>query len=98
MTQTERLRCQVEGVSEDVRGAFRLLLELYEKDCQRFGDTAKTLSRTLLQRVTQLPWEARAKYPLLCALIPHLGADVVREHVTESADRQNMNSGETQGF
>uniref|UniRef100_A0A8C5ALD0 Thyroid adenoma-associated protein homolog n=1 Tax=Gadus morhua TaxID=8049 RepID=A0A8C5ALD0_GADMO len=73
----------VEGVSEDVRVAFRLLLELYERDCQRFGDTTKKLSLSLLQRVTQLPWEARAKYPLLCALIPHLGAAVVLEHYPE---------------
>ncbi|CAL8343007.1 unnamed protein product [Lota lota] len=73
----------VEGVSECVRSAFRLLLELYQMDCQRFGDTTKTLSLTLLQRVTKLPWEARAKYPLLCALIPYLGADVVLEHYPE---------------
>ncbi|KAK0150982.1 Thyroid adenoma-associated [Merluccius polli] len=73
----------VEGVSEDVRSAFRLLLELYEKDCQRFGDTTKTLYLALLQRVTKLPWEARAKYPLLCALIPYLGADVVLDHYPE---------------
>ncbi|KAJ3604719.1 hypothetical protein NHX12_029458 [Muraenolepis orangiensis] len=73
----------MEGLSEDVRGAFRLLLELYELDCQRFGDTTKTLYLALLQRVTELPWEARAKYPLLCALVPYLGADPVLEHYPE---------------
>ena len=77
-------------MSEDVRVAFRLLLELYERDCQRFGDTTKKLSLSLLQRVTQLPWEARAKYPLLCALIPHLGAAVVRQNVTVSADTKTL--------
>ncbi|KAM4616330.1 tRNA (32-2'-O)-methyltransferase regulator THADA [Polymixia lowei] len=73
----------VEGVSEFVCSAFRLLLELYEMDCEQFGDTKKPLYFTLLQRVTNLPWEAKAKYPLLCALLPYLGTDMVLDQYFE---------------
>lgn len=65
-------------MSEFVRGAFCLLLELYDMDCEHFGDTKKTLYLTLLERITKLPWEAKAKYHHLCALLPYLGVDMVR--------------------
>ncbi|XP_056135401.1 thyroid adenoma-associated protein homolog [Lampris incognitus] len=73
----------IEGVSQFVRSSFSLLLELYEADCKQFGDTKKTLYLTLLQRVTKLPWEAKAKYPLLCALLPYLGTDKVLKQYIE---------------
>lgn len=69
---------QVEGVSEFVRIAFSLLLELYELDCEQSCDTKKPLYITLLKRVMQLPWEAKAKYQRLCALLPYLGSNLVR--------------------
>lgn len=47
-------------------------------DCEHFGDTKKTLYLTLLERITKLPWEAKAKYHHLCALLPYLGVDMVR--------------------
>ncbi|XP_019956479.2 tRNA (32-2'-O)-methyltransferase regulator THADA [Paralichthys olivaceus] len=67
----------VEGVPEFVRGAFCLLLDVYEKDCEHFCDTKKILYFTLLQRIIELPWETKAKYHRLCALLPHLGTDMV---------------------
>lgn len=69
---------QVEGVSELVCSAFSLLLELYEMECQHFGDTRKMLFSTLLQRIIELPWEAKAKYKRLCGLLPYLSTDTVR--------------------
>lgn len=68
---------QVEGVSESARMAFGLLLQLYEMDCKQSGNTKKPLFATLLQRVIKLPWEAKAKYQRLCALLPYLGTDTV---------------------
>ncbi|XP_029365595.1 thyroid adenoma-associated protein homolog isoform X2 [Echeneis naucrates] len=76
----------VEGVSEYVRTAFCLLLDLYEMDCQQFRDTKKTLYFTLLQRIIKLPWEAKAKYPQLCALLPYLGTDLVLDKYAEIPD------------
>ncbi|XP_074494084.1 tRNA (32-2'-O)-methyltransferase regulator THADA isoform X3 [Sebastes fasciatus] len=73
----------VEGVSEFVRSAFCLLLDLYEMDCEQFGDTKKTLYFTLLQRIIKLPWEAKAKYHRLCALLPYLGTDMVLDQYAE---------------
>ncbi|KAL6114197.1 uncharacterized protein ACO6RY_05021 [Pungitius sinensis] len=73
----------MEGVSEFVGGAFGLLLDLYETDCEQFCDTEKTLYSTLLQRIIKLPWEAKAKYHRLCALLPYLGTDVVLSQYAE---------------
>lgn len=69
---------QVEGVSESVRSAFSLLLELYEMDCNQSCDTKKSLYFTLLKRVLKQPWEAKAKYQRLCVLLSYLGTDMVR--------------------
>ncbi|MGH0167384.1 UNVERIFIED_CONTAM: hypothetical protein FKN15_052121 [Acipenser sinensis] len=73
----------VEGVSEFVYNSFRVLLEIYRLECERFRDTEKPLYTSLLQRVTALPWQAKAKYFPLCALIPYLGTGKVLEHFTE---------------
>ncbi|XP_070759925.1 tRNA (32-2'-O)-methyltransferase regulator THADA [Enoplosus armatus] len=73
----------VEGVSDFVRSAFSLLLDIYEMDCEQFCDTEKTLYFTLLQRIIKLPWEAKAKYHRLCALLPYLGTDMVLEQYAE---------------
>ncbi|XP_031712265.1 thyroid adenoma-associated protein homolog isoform X1 [Anarrhichthys ocellatus] len=73
----------VEGVSEFVRSAFCLLLDLYNMDCEQFCDTEKTLYFTLLQRIIKLPWESKAKYHRLCALLPYLGTDMVLDQYAE---------------
>lgn len=66
---------------ESVRVAFCLVLELYEIDCSHSCDTNRPLYFTLLQRVIKQPWEAKAKYQRLCALLPYLGPDVVSINV-----------------
>ncbi|KAM4576646.1 tRNA (32-2'-O)-methyltransferase regulator THADA isoform 1-T1 [Odontesthes bonariensis] len=73
----------VEGVPECASSGFILLLNLYEKDCEHFCDADKTFYLTLLQRVMKLPWEAKAKYQRLCALLPYLGTDMVLDQYAE---------------
>ncbi|XP_036383176.1 thyroid adenoma-associated protein homolog [Megalops cyprinoides] len=73
----------VEGVTEFVHSSFRLLLEIYELDCQHFGDKEKPLYLALLQRITSLPWEAKAKYFPLCALLPYVGTTMVLNQFSE---------------
>ncbi|XP_067376091.1 tRNA (32-2'-O)-methyltransferase regulator THADA isoform X2 [Channa argus] len=73
----------VERVSEFIRTAFCLLLDLYEMDCKQFCDTKKTLYCTLLERIIMLPWETKAKYHHLCALLPYLGTDQVLDQYAE---------------
>lgn len=68
---------QVEGVSEVVRTAFSLFLEIYELDCQLSGDDEKLLYVDLLRRIAELPWESKAKYSPLGALLPYVGTDKV---------------------
>lgn len=72
---------QVEGVSESVRAIFSLLLELYEMDCKHSCDTNRSLYFTLLKRIIKQPWEAKAKYQRLCALLPYLDLDVVKINI-----------------
>lgn len=64
-------------MSESARSGFCLLLDIYQMDCDQFADT-KTLYSNLLQQIIKLPWEAKAKYHRLCALLSYLGTDMVR--------------------
>lgn len=64
-------------MSESVRTAFGLFLEIYELDCRLSGDTEKGLYVDLLHRIAELPWESRAKYSPLGALLPYVGTDKV---------------------
>ncbi|XP_023199487.1 thyroid adenoma-associated protein homolog isoform X3 [Xiphophorus maculatus] len=73
----------VEGVPEFASSAFTLLLNLYALDSEQFCDTSKTFYFTLLERLLKLPWEAKAKYHRLCALLPHVGAELVLDQYTE---------------
>uniref|UniRef100_A0A3Q2Z881 Si:ch211-225b11.4 n=1 Tax=Hippocampus comes TaxID=109280 RepID=A0A3Q2Z881_HIPCM len=73
----------VEGVSDCARVTFSLLLDFYDMDCEQFGHTKKPLYLTLLHRIIQLPWESKAKYHRLCALLPYLGTDTVLDHYAE---------------
>lgn len=65
---------QVVGVPEFASSAFSLLLNLYALDCEQFCDTKKAFYFTLLEPLIKLPWEAKAKYHRLCALLPYVGA------------------------
>ncbi|XP_077097436.1 tRNA (32-2'-O)-methyltransferase regulator THADA isoform X7 [Siphateles boraxobius] len=69
----------LDGVAEVARSAFCLLMEIYEKDCSHFGNTEKRLYVELLNRISELPWESKAKYLLLTAVIPYAGTDKVLE-------------------
>ncbi|XP_043966985.1 thyroid adenoma-associated protein homolog isoform X3 [Gambusia affinis] len=73
----------VEGVPEFASSAFTLLLKLYALDSEQFCDTSKAFYFTLLERLLKLPWEAKAKYHRLCALLPHVGAELVLNQYTE---------------
>ncbi|KAM4746045.1 tRNA (32-2'-O)-methyltransferase regulator THADA isoform 2-T2 [Anableps anableps] len=73
----------VEGVPEFASSAFSLLLNLYSLDCEQFCDTKKAFYFTLLERLLKLPWEAKAKYHRLCALLPYVGAELVLDQYPE---------------
>ncbi|XP_070618935.1 tRNA (32-2'-O)-methyltransferase regulator THADA-like [Erythrolamprus reginae] len=68
-----------EGVSDFVHSSFRILLEIYRLECDRFGDQERALFREYLQRVIFMPWEARARYFALGAILPYLGPEKVLE-------------------
>uniref|UniRef100_A0A1A8KRP4 Uncharacterized protein n=1 Tax=Nothobranchius kuhntae TaxID=321403 RepID=A0A1A8KRP4_NOTKU len=67
----------IDGVPEFVNSAFLQLLSLFNQDCEKFSDANTTFFFTLLQRTMKLPWETRALYHRLCALLPYLGTDTV---------------------
>ncbi|KAM9810968.1 tRNA (32-2'-O)-methyltransferase regulator THADA [Neosynchiropus ocellatus] len=68
---------KVECVSEHARSSFTQLLELYQMDCEQFADTKMPLYADLLHQVITLPWETKARYLHLSALLPYLHTDTV---------------------
>ncbi|XP_066055457.1 tRNA (32-2'-O)-methyltransferase regulator THADA-like isoform X3 [Chamaea fasciata] len=67
----------VEGVSEFIHSSFRLLLEIYHLECQHFQDQERLLYQQMLQRVVSMPWQIKARYVPLCAIIPYVGSQQV---------------------
>ncbi|KAM6111838.1 tRNA (32-2'-O)-methyltransferase regulator THADA-like [Pterocles gutturalis] len=67
----------VEGVSEFIHSSFRLLLEIYHLECQLFQDQDRPLYQQMLQRVASMPWQIKARYVPLCAIIPYVGSQQV---------------------
>ncbi|XP_032864048.2 uncharacterized protein LOC116965349 [Tyto alba] len=68
---------QVEGVSEFIHSSFRLLLEIYHLECQHFQDQERPLYQQMLQRVVSMPWQIKARYVPLCAIVPYVGSQQV---------------------
>lgn len=64
-------------MSESVRTALSLFLDIYELDCRLSGDDEKRLYVKVLHRIAELPWESKAKYSPLGALLPYVGPDKV---------------------
>ncbi|XP_016143827.1 uncharacterized protein [Sinocyclocheilus grahami] len=69
----------LDGVAEVARSAFCLFMEIYDKDCLHFENTDKRLYVELLNSISELPWESKAKYLPLTALLPYAGTDKVLE-------------------
>ncbi|XP_043833108.1 thyroid adenoma-associated protein homolog isoform X2 [Dromiciops gliroides] len=68
----------LEVLSEATLRSFSLFLELYGKECAHFGDDVeRPLYDKLLERVRALPWLTKARYSVLCALLPFLGSERV---------------------
>nr|XP_054501717.1 thyroid adenoma-associated protein homolog [Agelaius phoeniceus] len=67
----------VEGVSEFIHSSFRLLLEIYHLECQHFQDQERPLYQQMLQRVVSMPWQIKARYVPLCAIVPYMGSQQV---------------------
>ncbi|XP_015828497.3 tRNA (32-2'-O)-methyltransferase regulator THADA isoform X1 [Nothobranchius furzeri] len=76
----------IDGVPEFVNSAFLQLLSLFNQDCEKFSDANTTFFFTLLQRTMKLPWETRALYHRLGALLPYLGTDTVLDQYPELFD------------
>ncbi|RXN31244.1 thyroid adenoma-associated -like protein [Labeo rohita] len=70
---------KLDGVAEVARSAFCLFMEIYDKDCLHFDNTEKRLYVELLNRISELPWESKAKYLPLTAILPYAGTDKVLE-------------------
>jgi len=64
-------------VSEFIHSSFRLLLEIYHLECQHFQDQERPLYQQMLQRVVSMPWQIKARYVPLCAIVPYMGSQQV---------------------
>ncbi|XP_066466062.1 uncharacterized protein [Tiliqua scincoides] len=63
----------VEGVSDFVHCSFQRLLEIYSLECDHFEESERPLYGQFLQRVLLMPWQSRARYFPLSAILPYLG-------------------------
>ncbi|XP_078523982.1 tRNA (32-2'-O)-methyltransferase regulator THADA-like [Lissotriton helveticus] len=72
-----------EGTSEFVLRSFHHYLKTYCLECDHFGDTEKPLYKEFLQRIAVIPWQVKARYAPLCALLPFAGPDMVLEFYSE---------------
>ncbi|XP_069071300.1 tRNA (32-2'-O)-methyltransferase regulator THADA-like isoform X1 [Pleurodeles waltl] len=72
-----------EGTSEFVLRSFQLYLKTYCLECDHFGDTEKPLYKEFLLRIAAIPWQVKARYAPLCALLPFAGPDMVLEIYSE---------------
>lgn len=64
-------------MSEFIHSSFRLLLEIYHLECQHFQDQERPLYQQMLQRVVSMPWQIKARYVPLCAIVPYMGSQQV---------------------
>ncbi|XP_069726966.1 tRNA (32-2'-O)-methyltransferase regulator THADA-like isoform X2 [Phaenicophaeus curvirostris] len=67
----------VEGVSEFTHSSFRLLLKIYQLECQHFQDQERPLYQEMLRRVISMPWQIKGRYVPLCAIVPYVGSQQV---------------------
>lgn len=64
-------------MSEFIHSSFRLLLEIYHLEWQHFQDQETPLYQQMLQRVISMPWQIKARYVPLCAIVPYMGSQQV---------------------
>lgn len=64
-------------MSEFIHSSFRLLLEIYHLECQHFQDQERPLYQQMLQKVVSMPWQIKARYVPLCAIVPYVGSQQV---------------------
>ncbi|XP_044296671.1 thyroid adenoma-associated protein homolog [Varanus komodoensis] len=69
----------VEGVSDFIHQSLRLLLEIYTLECDHFDDTERSLYGWFLQKIMFTPWQLRARYFVLIAVLPYLDPGKVLE-------------------
>ncbi|XP_069476045.1 tRNA (32-2'-O)-methyltransferase regulator THADA-like isoform X2 [Ambystoma mexicanum] len=51
----------------------------YCLECDRFGDTERPVYKEFLLRIAAVPWQVKARYVPLCALLPYAGPGMVLE-------------------
>ncbi|XP_074868772.1 tRNA (32-2'-O)-methyltransferase regulator THADA-like isoform X2 [Carettochelys insculpta] len=66
-----------EGAAEFIHSAFQHLLEIYHLECQHFEDLERPLYDQFLQRILTMPWQIKARYFPLCAILPYVGSEKV---------------------
>uniref|UniRef100_K7FDB6 Uncharacterized protein n=1 Tax=Pelodiscus sinensis TaxID=13735 RepID=K7FDB6_PELSI len=67
----------VEGASEFIHSSFKHLLEIYHLECHHFEDLERPLYDKFLQRIITMPWQVKARYFPLCAILPYVGTEKV---------------------
>ncbi|XP_044131476.1 thyroid adenoma-associated protein homolog [Bufo gargarizans] len=68
---------QVDGMTALVLCCFQHYLHIHHNECQLLAIREETMLQNLLQKITEISWQARSRYTVLCALLPFLGSKKV---------------------
>ncbi|XP_075072219.1 tRNA (32-2'-O)-methyltransferase regulator THADA-like [Mixophyes fleayi] len=63
----------VDGMSAVVVSCFQHYLHILRMECQLLALSEGTMLQDMLQKITDISWQARSRYTPLCALLPFLG-------------------------
>ncbi|XP_069817223.1 tRNA (32-2'-O)-methyltransferase regulator THADA-like [Dendropsophus ebraccatus] len=65
---------QVDGMTALMLSCFQHCLHIHRQECQLLAGMEETLLLNLLQKITEISWQSRSRYTVLCALLPFLGS------------------------
>ncbi|XP_018424157.1 PREDICTED: thyroid adenoma-associated protein homolog [Nanorana parkeri] len=65
---------QVDGMAALMLSCFQHFLHINHVECQLSALSEETMLQDVMQKIREIPWQARSRYPPLCALMPLLGS------------------------
>ncbi|KAM3939686.1 tRNA (32-2'-O)-methyltransferase regulator THADA-like [Leptodactylus fuscus] len=68
---------QMDGMTALVLSCFQHYFQIHHKECQLLAVTEETRLQNVLEKITEISWQARSRYTVLCALLPFLGCQKV---------------------
>ncbi|XP_077317739.1 tRNA (32-2'-O)-methyltransferase regulator THADA-like isoform X2 [Lithobates pipiens] len=65
---------QVDGMPALMLSCFQHFFHINRSECQLSGLSEETVLQDVMTKIREISWQARSRYPPLCALLPFLGS------------------------